>query len=48
LAGSARAIYLFVMAGGYTAGSIFRGRIADSWGIRTALATAGAACWPTH
>ncbi|MFL6675304.1 MAG: MFS transporter [Massilia sp.] len=35
-------IYLFVMAGGYTAGSLFWGRIADGYGVRAALATAGA------
>jgi MFS family permease len=36
------AIYLFVMAGGYTAGSLFWGRMADGLGVRAALATAGA------
>jgi hypothetical protein len=36
------AIYLVVMAGGYTAGSLFWGRIADAMGVRFALATAGA------
>ena len=35
-------IYLFVMAGGYTAGSIFWGRIADRFGVCTAFACAGA------
>ncbi len=35
-------IYLFVMAGGYTAGSIVWGRVADTFGIQAALATAGA------
>lgn len=35
-------IYLFVMAGGYTAGSLFWGRFADAFGVRAALATAGA------
>jgi hypothetical protein len=35
-------IYLFVMAGGYTAGSIFWGHIADSFGVCTAFACAGA------
>lgn len=34
-------IYLFVMAGGYTAGSIFWGRFADSFGVRAAFAAAG-------
>ncbi len=36
------AIYLVVMAGGYTAGSLFWGRVADAWGVRFALAAAGA------
>jgi predicted MFS family arabinose efflux permease len=36
------AIYLVVMAGGYSAGSLFWGRLADAWGVRAALATAGA------
>jgi predicted MFS family arabinose efflux permease len=36
------AIYLFVMAGGYTAGSLFWGYVADAWGVRAALAAAGA------
>jgi predicted MFS family arabinose efflux permease len=35
-------IYLFVMAGGYTAGSLFWGKVADTWGVRAALAAAGA------
>lgn len=35
-------IYLFVMAGGYTAGSLVWGRLADRFGVRAALATAGA------
>ena len=35
-------IYLFVMAAGYSAGSLAWGRIADHFGVRTALATAGA------
>lgn len=35
-------IYLFVMAGGYTAGSVFWGRVADGYGVRAALAGAGA------
>jgi predicted MFS family arabinose efflux permease len=35
-------IYLFVMAGGYTAGSIVWGKVADAWGVRAALAAAGA------
>ena len=36
------AIYLVVMAGGYTAGSLFWGRVADACGVRFAMATAGA------
>lgn len=36
------AIYLVVMAGGYSAGSVFWGRLADAWGVRAALAAAGA------
>jgi len=36
------AIYLVVMAGGYSAGSLFWGRLADAWGVRAALASAGA------
>ena len=35
-------IYLFVMAGGYTAGSLVWGRVADRFGVRAALAAAGA------
>jgi predicted MFS family arabinose efflux permease len=35
-------IYLFVMAGGYTAGSIFWGKIADRFGVSAAFAVAGA------
>jgi predicted MFS family arabinose efflux permease len=35
-------IYLFVMAGGYTAGSLFWGRVADGYGVRAAMAAAGA------
>lgn len=35
-------IYLFVMAAGYTAGSLVWGRIADHFGVQAALATAGA------
>ncbi len=35
-------IYLFVMSGGYVAGSLFWGRVADAWGIRAALGAAGA------
>ena len=35
-------IYLFVMSAGYVAGSLFWGRVADAWGVRTALAAAGA------
>ena len=34
-------IYLFVMAAGYTAGSLFWGRVADHFGVQAALATAG-------
>jgi predicted MFS family arabinose efflux permease len=36
------AIYLAVMAGGYTAGSLFWGQVADAWGVRCAMAAAGA------
>src|SRR5437763_5165467 len=36
------AIYMVVMAGGYSAGSLCWGRLADAWGVRAALATAGA------
>jgi len=35
-------IYLFVMAGGYTVGSLVWGRVADAVGVRYALAAAGA------
>jgi len=35
-------IYLFVMAGGYTAGSMFWGAVADRVGVQAALAAAGA------
>jgi predicted MFS family arabinose efflux permease len=35
-------IYLFVMAAGYTAGSLVWGRVADRFGVRAALAAAGA------
>lgn len=35
-------IYLFVMAGGYVAGSLFWGQVADRWGVRFALGAAGA------
>jgi len=35
-------IYLFVMAGGYTVGSLVWGRVADRFGVRAALAAAGA------
>jgi predicted MFS family arabinose efflux permease len=35
-------IYLFVMAAGYTAGSLVWGRVADHFGVRAALAAAGA------
>ena len=35
-------IYLFVMAGGYTAGSLVWGRVADHVGVQAALAIAGA------
>ena len=34
-------IYLFVMAGGYTAGSLVWGRVADRFGVQAALAAAG-------
>jgi len=36
------AIYLVVMAGGYTAGSLVWGRIADACGVRFAMTAAGA------
>jgi predicted MFS family arabinose efflux permease len=36
------AIYLVVMAGGYSAGSLFWGRLADACGVQAALAAAGA------
>lgn len=35
-------IYLFVMSGGYVGGSVFWGQVADHWGVRAALAAAGA------
>ncbi|WP_426113651.1 MFS transporter [Massilia sp. PWRC2] len=35
-------IYLFVMAGGYTVGSLVWGRLADHLGVQAALAVAGA------
>ena len=35
-------IYLFVMAGGYTAGSLVWGRVADYFGVQAAMASAGA------
>ncbi len=35
-------IYLFVMAGGYTLGSVFWGKIADRFGVSAAFAAAGA------
>ena len=35
-------IYLFVMAGGYTVGSLVWGRLADHFGVQAALAVAGA------
>ncbi|MES2152015.1 MAG: MFS transporter [Pseudomonadota bacterium] len=35
-------IYLFVMAGGYTLGSVVWGRVADHFGVQAAFATAGA------
>ena len=35
-------IYLFVMAAGYTGGSLVWGRVADRYGVRAALAGAGA------
>ena len=35
-------IYLFVMAGGYTLGSLFWGRVADHFGVQAALTGAGA------
>lgn len=35
-------IYLFVMSGGYAAGSVVWGLVADVWGVRVALTAAGA------
>ncbi|MGH8855485.1 MAG: MFS transporter [Telluria sp.] len=35
-------IYLFVMSGGYVAGSLFWGQVADLWGVRAAFGAAGA------
>jgi predicted MFS family arabinose efflux permease len=35
-------IYLFVMAGGYTVGSLVWGRVADHFGVQVAFAAAGA------
>ena len=35
-------IYLFIMSGGYAAGSVAWGLVADAWGVRTALLAAGA------
>jgi len=35
-------IYLFVMAGGYTVGSVVWGKVADRFGVQAALAAAGA------
>jgi predicted MFS family arabinose efflux permease len=35
-------IYLFVMAAGYTVGSLVWGRVADHFGVQAAFATAGA------
>jgi len=35
-------IYLFIMSGGYAAGSVVWGLVADAWGVRTALLAAGA------
>jgi predicted MFS family arabinose efflux permease len=35
-------IYLFVMSGGYVAGSVFWGHVADAWGVKAAFAAAGA------
>ncbi|NNG23235.1 MFS transporter [Telluria aromaticivorans] len=35
-------IYLFVMSGGYVAGSLFWGQVADYWGVQAALGAAGA------
>jgi predicted MFS family arabinose efflux permease len=35
-------IYLFVMAGGYTAGSVFWGAVADRFGVPMAFTAAGA------
>ncbi|MGI4845298.1 MAG: MFS transporter [Janthinobacterium lividum] len=35
-------IYLFVMSGGYVAGSLFWGQVAERWGVRSALGAAGA------
>ncbi len=34
-------IYLFVMSGGYVAGSVFWGQVAEHWGVRAALGAAG-------
>lgn len=34
-------IYLFVMSGGYVAGSVLWGHVAETWGVRVALAAAG-------
>ena len=34
-------IYLFVMSGGYAAGSVFWGQVAQGWGVRLALGLAG-------
>jgi len=34
-------IYLFVMSGGYVAGSVFWGQVAERWGVRIALGAAG-------
>ncbi|MFS2027704.1 MFS transporter [Massilia sp. CT11-137] len=36
------AIYVVVMASGYTLGSLFWGRVADACGVRYAMAAAGA------
>jgi len=35
-------IYLFVMSGGYAAGSVVWGLVADAWGVRSAFLAAGA------
>lgn len=35
-------IYLFVMSGGYAAGSVFWGQVAEHWGVRAALGVAAA------